>query len=98
MCYQLVIISMMLLPFVSFQENLLIDNRLSLLLLLSVLFTATPHVLLVASLRYLKAATASLILCLHPVYSILFAAMLIYEIPSLKVILGGCTDFRYFAI
>jgi len=93
MCYQLVIISIMLLPFVSFQENLMIDNRLSLLVLLSVLFTATPHVLLVASLRHLKAATASLILCLHPLYSILFAAMLISETPSLKVILGGALIF-----
>lgn len=93
MCYQLVIISIMLLPFVSFQENLMVDSRLSLLVLLSVLFTATPHVLLVASLRYLKAATASLILCLHPVYSILFAAMLISETPSLKVIFGGMLIF-----
>ena len=93
MCYQLVIISIMLLPFISFQESIFIDNRLSLLVLLSVLFTATPHVLLIAGLRYLKAATASLILCLHPVYSILFAAILISEIPSLKVILGGSMIF-----
>jgi len=93
MCYQLFIISIMLLPFVSFQESLMIDNRLSLLVLLNVLFTAAPHVLLVASLRYLKASTASLILCLHPLYSILFAEMLIYEIPSFKVILGGVLIF-----
>jgi drug/metabolite transporter (DMT)-like permease len=83
----------MLLPFVSFQESLMIDNRLWLLFLLSVLFTATPHVLLVASLRCIKAATASLILCLHPVYSILFACMLISEIPSLKEISGGVLIF-----
>ncbi len=93
MCYQLFIISIMLLPFVSFQESLMIDNRLWLLALLSVLFTAIPHVLLVASLRCLKAATASLILCLHPLYSILFAGMLISEIPSFKVILGGALIF-----
>jgi drug/metabolite transporter (DMT)-like permease len=85
MCYQLFIISIMLLPFVSFQENLMIDNRLWLLVLLSVLFTASPHVLLVASFRCLKAARASIILCLHPLYSILFAGTLISEIPSFKV-------------
>jgi drug/metabolite transporter (DMT)-like permease len=93
MCYQLVIISIMLLPFVSFQDSLIVDNRLLLLVLLSVLFTATPHVLLVASLHHIKAATASLILCLHPVYSILFASMLISETPSFKVILGGVLIF-----
>jgi drug/metabolite transporter (DMT)-like permease len=93
MCYQLFIISIMLLPFVSFQESLMIDNRLALLVVLSVLFTATPHVLLVASLRCLKAATASLILCLHPLYSILFAGMLISEIPSFKVIMGAVLIF-----
>ena len=93
MCYQLFIISIMLLPFVSFQESLMIDNRLWLLVLLGVLFTATPHVLLVASLRCLKATRASLILCLHPLYSILFAGMLISEIPSFKVISGGVLIF-----
>jgi len=93
MCYQLFIISIMLLPFVSFQESLTIDNRFWLLVLLSVLFTATPHVLLVASLRCLKATRASLILCLHPLYSILFAGMLISEIPSFKVISGGVLIF-----
>lgn len=93
MCYQLVVISIMLLPFISFQESVMNDNRLPLLILLSIVFTATPHVLLVASLRNLKATTASLILCLHPVYSILFAAVLISEIPTLKVALGGVLIF-----
>ena len=89
MCYQLMVISIMFIPFVDFQPSLFVDNRLLLLILLGIVFTATPHVLLVASLRHLKATTASLILCLHPMYSIVFAAILISEIPSLKVILGG---------
>lgn len=93
MCYQLVTISIMLLPIVSFQHSLAADNRLFLLVLLGVLFTATPHVLLVASLRHIKAATASLILCLHPMYSIIFAAIVISEIPSAKVMLGGTLIF-----
>lgn len=93
MFYQLVIVSVLLLPFVSFQNSLLVDNRLYLLVLLGVLFTATPHVLLVASLRQLKASTASLILCMHPMYSILFAAIIISEIPSTKVLIGGIIIF-----
>ncbi len=93
MCYQLVIVSILLLPFVSFQDNLMVDNRLYLLLLLGVLFTATPHALLVASFRQLKASTASLILCMHPMYSILFAAIIISEIPPPKVLVGGILIF-----
>jgi hypothetical protein len=41
----------------------------------------------------MEAAADSLILCLHPVYSILFASILISEIPSFKVILGGVLIF-----
>lgn len=93
MCYQLAIVSLLLLPFVSFQYSLTVDNRLYLLILLGLLFTATPHALLVASLRHLKAATASLILCMHPLYSILFAAIVISEIPSPKVLAGGILIF-----
>jgi len=89
MCYQLVVISIMFIPFVNFQHSLMVENRLLFLILLGTVFTATPHVLLVASLRYLKATTTSLILCLHPMYSIVFAAIIISEIPPFKVILGG---------
>jgi drug/metabolite transporter (DMT)-like permease len=89
MCYQLVAISLMLLPFVPFKESLFVENRLLLLILLGTIFTALPHVLLVASLRHIKAVTASLILCLHPMYSIIFAALIISDIPELRVVLGG---------
>ena len=89
MCYQLVVISLMLLPVVPFDESLAVDHRLPLLLLLGIVFTAAPHVLLVASLRHIRATSASLILCLHPMYSIIFAAILISEIPSYRTMLGG---------
>ena len=89
MCYQLIVVSFMLLPIAPFEYSLFIDNRLPLLLLLGFVFTALPHVLLVTSLHHIKAATASLILCLHPMYSIIFAALLISEVPSPRVILGG---------
>lgn len=93
MCYQLAIVSIMMIPFISFKESLMINNRLPLLVLLGFLFTAVPHVLLVASLRHVKAATASLVLCLHPVYSIVFAAILLSEIPPSRVLWGGFLIF-----
>lgn len=89
MCYQLVVISFMFLPWAPFESNLCVENRLPLLLLLGVVFTAAPHVLLVDSLRHIKATTASIILYLHPMYSILFSALLISETPAPGVILGG---------
>jgi drug/metabolite transporter (DMT)-like permease len=79
----------MLLPWVPFGSSLCVENRLMLILLLGIVFTAVPHVLLVNSLRHIKAATASLILCLHPMYSIIFAALLISETPAPGVMLGG---------
>jgi drug/metabolite transporter (DMT)-like permease len=89
LCFQLVIVSAMLFPFVSFENSLVADNRLPLLLLLGIVFTAAPHVLLLASLHHIKAATASLILCLHPMYSIIFAALIISEAPAPRMIAGG---------
>ncbi|MFH2092837.1 MAG: DMT family transporter [Pseudomonadota bacterium] len=89
MGYQLFVVILMFLPFVEFKHDLMVDNRLPLMILLGIAFTAAPHALLVSSLGQLKAATASLILCLQPMYSILFAAALISEIPSFKVLLGG---------
>lgn len=89
MCYQLAVICTMLIPLVSYRQDLMVENRLTLLILLGIIFTAAPHVLLVASLRHLKAATASLILCLHPMYSIVFAAVVISEMPGMAVLIGG---------
>ena len=71
----------------------MVDNRLCLLILLGLLFTAIPHALLVASLRRLKASTTSLILFMHPMYSIIFAAIITSATPSEKVLVGGILIF-----
>lgn len=89
MGYQLLITFLMLLPFMSFEYDLLADSRLLYLVLLGVFFTAIPHSLIVASLKNLRATTVGLISCMQPFYSIVIAALVIGELPKGNVIIGG---------
>ena len=89
MAYQLFIMVFVLLPFLSHSWNLCTNNRLILLIVLGILFTAVPHVLMVLSFRNLTVTTASLIMCLHPFYAIVFAIIILREVPNINVIGGG---------
>ncbi len=89
MGYQLLITFLMLLPFISFEYDLLADNRMQYLVLLGIFFTAIPHSLIVASLKNLRATTVGLISCMQPFYSIVIAALVIGELPKGNVIIGG---------
>ncbi len=89
MGYQLLITFLMLLPFISFEYDLLADSRLLYLVLLGIFFTAIPHSLIVASLKNLRATTVGLISCMQPFYSIVIAALVIGEFPKGNVIVGG---------
>ncbi len=60
-----------------------------LFLLLGVIFTALPQALVVSSLRHIRAQVASVVIALEPVYGILFAILLLHEIPTLRTVLGG---------
>lgn len=59
------------------------------LALLGVFCTGLTHSLFVASLRVLKARTASVIFSLEPVYGIAFAWWLFNEQPTLRMLIGG---------
>ena len=89
MMYQCLIVGLLLLPFAGdFIVATTIDNWL-LLLVLGVLFTATPHTLFSFSLKLLPVKTASLIMCLVPLYATLLAALLLGEIPEFNTWIGG---------
>lgn len=60
-----------------------------LLLLLGVVFTALAHTLFIRSMKNIKAQQASIIVSLEPVYGIIFAVILLSEIPSLRTVIGG---------
>ena len=61
---------------------------LGLLLLLGVVTTALAHTLFISGLKALPARTAGLLSALETVYGILFALLLLGEVPSLREILG----------
>ena len=59
------------------------------LLLLGVVFTALAHTLFIRSMRTIKAQQASIIISLEPVYGIVLAALLLSEIPTVRMLIGG---------
>ena len=89
MGWQTLFVFLMLLPFASDAVVSLEQNQWWQLLLLGTVFTAAPHTLLANSLRYLKAASISLISCLQPVYGAGLAFILLAEMPEVTTFIGG---------
>lgn len=65
------------------QDNLLY------LLVLGILLTALPHTLFINCLRFIKAHTAAIITSLEPVYGIMFAWLLLAEVPAMTTLIGA---------
>lgn len=59
------------------------------MLLLALVFTATPHTLMTFALGGLKARSVGLISCLQPVYGVLLAWLILDEQPGLTTLVGG---------
>ncbi|HPD64897.1 MAG TPA: DMT family transporter [Bacteroidia bacterium] len=78
-----------LLPLLFFIPFSLNFKSFILLFLLGTIFTALAHTLFVRSLKHIKASYASLAASMEPVYGILFAFLLLHEIPSWSTLLGG---------
>lgn len=89
MLYQTLVAFVMLCLFVEVPPGQVsVDNWL-LLLLVGVVFTATPHALFASCLRHLSATTAGLISCLQPLYGSVLAYLLLQERVNLLTIIGG---------
>ncbi len=89
MGWQSLLVALMLLPFVSDEVLSLPGEQWFQLFLLATVFTAAPHTLLANSLRYLKAASISLISCLQPVYGALLAFLILGEQAETMTLIGG---------
>ncbi len=87
--YQQGITAICTLPFAWQSNDQLTTRNLLLLLLLGLLFTAVLQVLVLTSLRHLKAQTASIMFGLEPVYGVIFAWLLLSETPAARTIYGG---------
>jgi len=87
--YQDSIATIVLIPFLFISKPIFLLNNILLLVLLGIVFTATAHSLFIKGLTNVKAQTASIITSLEPVYGIIFAIIILSEIPTTRVILGG---------
>jgi len=89
MLYQTLVACVVLSLFVEVPPMSVTKHDWLLLVLVGVIFTATPHALFAASLRHLTATTAGLIACLQPLYGSVLAFLLLQERPNLMTIIGG---------
>jgi len=64
-------------------------NGILLLIILGIFCTALPQVLAIMSLKNLKAQLASLVICLEPIYGVVYAIVFLAEYPEYKTLLGG---------
>lgn len=89
MFYQMVIISVLLLPTLFFSDYSNIESQLPWLLLVALLTTAIGHTLMVNSLQHFSATTASIISSIQPIFGIIIAFIFVNEIPSSSTFIGG---------
>jgi drug/metabolite transporter (DMT)-like permease len=88
-CYQNCIATIILFPFLFTEELALQPTDYVLLAILGIFCTALAHGLFIKGLAYVTAQLASITACLEPVYGILFAFVLLGEIPATRTIVGG---------
>ena len=89
MFYQTVVISVCLFPTLFFMDTSGFQSQLPYLLLLALLTTAIGHSLMVHSLQFFTASTASIISSIQPVFGIILAFLFLNEIPTLDTFIGG---------
>ena len=89
--YQDGIAALVLLPtlFVVQSANLWRPNTLLLLLVLGIFCTALAHTLFISGLGSISAQAASLMASLEPVWGIVFAFVLLGEVPTARTLAGG---------
>ena len=89
MFYQVVIISILLFPVLFFMDLSNLQSQIPYLILLAILTTAIGHTLMLHSLKFFTASTASIISSLQPIFGIILAYIFLSEIPSLNTFIGG---------
>jgi drug/metabolite transporter (DMT)-like permease len=89
MSYQLMILTIVLLPVLYFMDTSGIVSQYPYVIILALVTTAMGHTMLVHSLKHFKASTASIISSAQPVFGIFIAFLFLKEVPSWNTILGG---------
>ena len=89
MFYQTVIITVLLLPTLFFMDISGLESQFPYLLLLAFLTTAIGHSLMLYSLKFFSASTASIISSLQPIFGIILAFFFLQETPTMRTFWGG---------
>jgi len=89
MFYQLLIVSIALLPILFYYGSSNIETQFPYVILLALLTTAIGHTLFIKSLKYFSVSTASIISSMQPIYAIILAYLFLKEIPTWNTFLGG---------
>jgi len=87
--YEQVVATFVLIPFLFLIKPTFKSMDIVLLILLGVVFTAISHSLFINGLKNVKTQTAGIISSLEPVYGVIFALLIIGEVPTLREVLGG---------
>ena len=87
--YEQFVATLVLIPFLFLLKPIFKPMDILLLILLGVVFTAISHSLFINGLKTVKTQTAGIISSLEPVYGIIFALIIIGEVPTQREILGG---------
>ena len=89
MFYQVIIVSILLLPALFFMDVSGLKTQWPYLLLLAFLTTAVGHSMMLHYLKFFSASTTSIISSLQPVFGIIMAIFFLNEIPTLNTFIGG---------
>jgi drug/metabolite transporter (DMT)-like permease len=81
--------ALVLLPMLIHTRISIDAGQVGLLALLGIFCTALSHALFIRGLAFVRAQLASVVACLEPVYGIVFAFLLLQEIPSAHTLAGG---------
>jgi drug/metabolite transporter (DMT)-like permease len=89
MFYQVLIISILLIPTLFLMDSSAIETQYPYILLLALLTTAIGHTMMVRKLTYFSVSTASIISSVQPIFGIILAFFFLSETPTLKTFFGG---------
>lgn len=89
MFYQTLITTVLLAPVLFFMDVSGFESQFPYLILLAFLTTAVGHSLMLHSLKFFSASTASIISSLQPIFGIILAIFFLQEIPTINTFFGG---------
>ncbi len=87
--YQMVITLFLMMPFSTLNYSEISNNDLTLLLILSIVFTIVPHLAVIESLKKFDARAVSIILTLQVFYAIVFAYLVFKEEIKTSIVFGA---------